>query len=1182
MKNNFHNFQVLFQVRFFLFATILLLTSNKINAQLCGNDGGCAKTNYANFGYNSNNDPATIEYDNFQSAFHATVIRTAAGKFQVWGERTKADALNHNFVPSDVNVANYPGLTGMPLKITIGGAGNGHSQIVLLTTTGLFAWGSANDVFSTVVKPSMAFGPVNMAGFGGQANGLPVGVSPTDVKVMTASSGTLGILTCAGEVWMYTLMSSSAGDGSTTPTNSWHKVTTVLPGNPALNNIISLRLTGNSAIALASDNKLWVWGKGTFDGSSAKAISTRAKNIPNPKTTGTIKMIGITHSGTPALPGPNVVSQPSYYVLYTDGNLYALGSNASRQLGQWGTSPYYGFDDGLTWRQPTYNSETGPPMSDIKWISPNEHSSYLPAISVLTNQAQIYSWGVTGDGTLGHPRLNTGEPMMPAGIAATDKILVVVQGGHTAMTIKLNEPKMGYTGHYVNGSAGNNDPNTDIVNNQYYGYSFVNMPEIKVCGLETPFVNNISGCGALDLTTAIQSTNVKPLDAEIRWFNGDNPLTATQITNITAVAPGTYYAFYYYGTTTSYSPASAPVVATSSGSAGTVAPVINPAPNYIVVSSSYKIPCGATTANISGLTASNKLSPATVTLTWHTASPATTANKISNVTALSGTTKYFAAFFDSVNGCYSPTKEIIVYAAICATDDNYGATPITYGVGGTLPNIFANDTYNGPAVSLPLSSVAFKEVIWVHNNARVNITSDGKLNISATTPPGIYTYTYSITDLDTDGIEDSNISYATVTFRVVPDSDGDGINDELDVDDDNDGILDTAECSNSINDMFAVFQAGNLPEIVPSDFGLTLNQKNQEVSKDLSQKFGYPANSGAVIVTIKNASVHPTTNVWWTKNGQQPSVWTITGKLSAFVLMSQNNEYFGNDSKTIYGYTAPVTPITGPAGYVNQTPVAGQWGVMQTTIQKTLSRLNSTAATADWRYADMNFGSKSFGFSTTTATGDPTYVVRMYLECDSDNDGIPNRLDLDSDSDGCADAVEGGASITSSQLVAAGGTLSGGSTSVNTNLCASAICVSSSGSNAGLPQITTPPSGYSNTTGQTVGDSQSGAINSCGEHCTKPGDFSVAGVPTKVGISVQKKGADWPENIPNGQIVLESREKGFVITRVAHVSFAPQTTDAIALPVTGMIVYDIQDSCVKLFNGVNWNCIKRSCNDIGN
>ena len=97
--------------------------------------------------------------------------------------------------------------------------------------------------------------------------------------------------------------------------------------------------------------------------------------------------------------------------------------------------------------------------------------------------------------------------------------------------------------------------------------------------------------------------------------------------------------------------------------------------------------------------------------------------------------------------------------------------------------------------------------------------------------------------------------------------------------------------------------------------------------------------------------------------------------------------------------------------------------------------------------------------------------------------------------------------------------------------------------------------------------------------CTKPG---ISGTPdgyTKFGITIQQKSDSWPENIPNGFLAMESKNKGFVITRVQHVSQTPQPGDAIAEPKEGMLLYDIQDKCVKLYNGTEWKCLERSCND---
>lgn len=104
-------------------------------------------------------------------------------------------------------------------------------------------------------------------------------------------------------------------------------------------------------------------------------------------------------------------------------------------------------------------------------------------------------------------------------------------------------------------------------------------------------------------------------------------------------------------------------------------------------------------------------------------------------------------------------------------------------------------------------------------------------------------------------------------------------------------------------------------------------------------------------------------------------------------------------------------------------------------------------------------------------------------------------------------------------------------------------------------------------------------IDEMDEYCTKLGASGTPDGYTKFGITVQQKNSQWPENIPNGFLALESKSKGFVISRVAHVSQTPQPGDAVAEPKEGMLVYDIQDKCVKLYNGSEWKCIQRGCNN---
>ena len=62
-------------------------------------------------------------------------------------------------------------------------------------------------------------------------------------------------------------------------------------------------------------------------------------------------------------------------------------------------------------------------------------------------------------------------------------------------------------------------------------------------------------------------------------------------------------------------------------------------------------------------------------------------------------------------------------------------------------------------------------------------------------------------------------------------------------------------------------------------------------------------------------------------------------------------------------------------------------------------------------------------------------------------------------------------------------------------------------------------------------------------------------------------------NQRNGALILESKEKGFAISKVA----SPEIT--IAIPIEGMLVYDTISNCLKLYNGTIWNCIEQTCID---
>lgn len=216
------------------------------------------------------------------------------------------------------------------------------------------------------------------------------------------------------------------------------------------------------------------------------------------------------------------------------------------------------------------------------------------------------------------------------------------------------------------------------------------------------------------------------------------------------------------------------------------------------------------------------------------------------------------------------------------------------------------------------------------------------------------------------------------------------------------------------------------------------------------------------------------------------------------------------------------------------------------------------------------------GSQTVTYTFDPSGGVVSMLRLvpypctsrDTDGDGIPDYLDLDSDNDGCPDAVEGDENVTQGHLNPDGSINTSANGGVDIN---------------GVPNLVNSvgAADIGADVGQNIGTSQDEEISNC--YCTEEPNTDDPEGFTKVGVSTLKSQlAGWPETIPNGFITMESHDKGFVITRVAHVGGTdgtPTSTDAIAEPKEGMIVYDINDDCVKLYNGTIWNCIERSCND---
>ncbi len=461
-----------------IFLTSSLFFSHSVDAQ-CGFLPTCSSTDYLNFGMGSNTNATTLEYDNFLSGYHCTVVRTSSGNYKTWGQDMGNDGVADILTPMIINNANFPALTGNVLKAHLGSTGSSAAQGIVLATDGLYAWSAEGLILHANITSSTTFQKLTI---NGNTQGLPAGVAPTDVKMMFSTNQTLGIVTCTGNVWVITQQGENTGTGLTGVLSAaaavqWYQVTESTGGNPVLSNVIQLRGQKNTLFALKSDGTLWTWGTETYlANGTGQASLNRATQMTLPSVN-PIKMIGATRNNT-----GNVAS---YYVLNADGNMYSLGNNASNQLGDWTTT------ERRVWVQPRFTSTVGPIMNNIHWISPQEHDRNTPSVNIITTDSTNYNWGSAAGEMLGRGGTGNFNPGIPNGILITDKVLAVETGGHTSMLAKKCEDFFGYVGHRIGGSMGDGTA-TNVFETTYTFATAI----VYICGASTATVE-VSGTPTL-------------------------------------------------------------------------------------------------------------------------------------------------------------------------------------------------------------------------------------------------------------------------------------------------------------------------------------------------------------------------------------------------------------------------------------------------------------------------------------------------------------------------------------------------------------------------------------------------------------------------------------------------------------------------------------------------------------
>lgn len=409
--------------------------------------------------------------------------------------------------------------------------------------------------------------------------------------------------------------------------------------------------------------------------------------------------------------------------------------------------------------------------------------------------------------------------------------------------------------------------------------------------------------------------------------------------------------------------------------------------------------------------------------------------------------------------------------------------------------------------------------------------------------------------------------YATnKTLNFCTDTDGDGVPDMIDIDDDNDGVLDVTECAYPATP--------------------TTN------AADVTNRFAVWSNTGNAQGTNSVPAYLASVGAWTAGNGL-----TATVNAGNFINISNVNgnsigDAFGSNEYIEYPFTTTAdnynwlyyvrTSANDATNYHWAMLISDDNFVTYDILNIDIPRTTSGNVVNDINDYQLkpstSYKVRTYFWGAPTLTFDDLTMFG-YSECDTDTDGVPNRLDLDSDGDGCPDAKESGVSINSGasgSMSASGGSIyTGGIASGTAEAYVGNGTPSQYGANGFFNSIENNDTASATYLGTyTYASAINAAISAC--FCYKPAITAGTVLDAKQGItSLQRAGTDnnnWPMVRKGAWTVLESKTKGFVPNRLT----AQQIT---AIPAAnlreGMMVYHIGLDCLYINTDgtpTGWKC----------
>jgi len=244
-----------------------------------------------------------------------------------------------------------------------------------------------------------------------------------------------------------------------------------------------------------------------------------------------------------------------------------------------------------------------------------------------------------------------------------------------------------------------------------------------------------------------------------------------------------------------------------------------------------------------------------------------------------------------------------------------------------------------------------------------------------------------------------NIAVANQPFPN-PDTDGDGVNDDIDVDDDNDGILDIveAQCTSVPNSNNSFANSGTY-NLTGDNGGLTI-----DITR-LDNSFNMEINGTKLVTTEVQFDVFS---------------YNSSGGQSLVRFVSDDSAYGENGIGDVWSVADGSSNSVSLSVVINPLGEVSLYGSRTSTGPLELMYIQN----GDPQFNNITLNESSN--NTVVITQVPVGATSIYggyyfseLVCsdqDTNNNSVVDRLDLDSDGDGCPDALEGAGTFTSSDL----------------------------------------------------------------------------------------------------------------------------------------------------------------------